>query len=201
VTGVPHVAGSRSLDWSAVERIERHDLVNAVALAAVLMTLALLLIIGARALFRTVDGGIIESSRPPTTATTAPAETSGDGAAGGGTEGEAEAATTTSTTLAPLREPGEVTIRVGNGAQRSGIAAAGGSRLSSLGYNVVDLKNAPPAPTSAVYHAEGYEQEGRAVARALAIPETAVGPVPANPPLDASGVALLVILGADTTVG
>lgn len=189
-----------------MERIERHDLVNAVALAAVLMTLALLLILGARALFDTVDDGVIDASRPPEASTTAVPTTAAPGGegAGAGAEGGEPAegdATTTTATTAPPRDPAEVTVRVGNGAQRSGIAAAGGARLTSLGYNVVDLSNAPPLPSSVVYHAEGYGAEAEAVARALGVALTAVGPVPANPPLDASGVAVVVVLGSDTTVG
>jgi hypothetical protein len=153
-----------------------------------------MLILGARALFRTVD--VVDASRPevPTT-TTAPAAEAGEQV-----EAEPEPEVTTTTTLPP-RQPGEVTVRVGNAAQRAGIAAAGGDRLGTLGYNVVDLKNAPPRATSVVYHAEGYEAEARAIAAALGIPEAAVGPVPPNPEVDAAGVAVLVVLGADTTVG
>lgn len=181
---------------------------NAIGLAVVLMGLALLLILGARALFRTVDGGVVESTRSePATTTTAPGQEgdpAGEVAAPGEGDAPAEPAPgsqPTTTTAPPLREPGDVAIRVGNSAQRSGIAAAGGSRLSALGYNVVDLSNSPPLDDSRVYHTEGYEPEARAVARALGIAETAVGPVPANPELDASGVDVVVLLGADTTVG
>lgn len=182
-----------------MERIERHDLINAVGLAVVLMGIALLLILAARALFDTVGGGLVESTRPPAPATTeAPAEVTE--APADPAQTEADPAVGATTTLPP-RPPSEVTIRVFNSAQRAGIAAAGGSRLSSAGYDVVDLKNGPPQDASVVYHAEGYENEARAVARALNIAETAVQPVPAQPPVDASGVAVVVLLGADTTVG
>jgi hypothetical protein len=195
-----------------VDRIERHDLINALALAAVLMTLALLLIVGARELFRTVDEGLVVSSPSggEATATTVAGEVPAEGGEPGGgepaapAEGEAgpvepdEAATTT--TVPPPRPPGEVAVRVANGAQRVGVAAAGGGRLESLGYQVVGLANAAARPTSVVWFVEGFEPEARAVAEALGVPAGEVGPVPADPGVDVSGASVLVVLGADTSV-
>jgi hypothetical protein len=185
-----------------VERIERHDWINAIGLAAVLMSIALLLILGARALFDTVGDGLVASSRPDPPATTVPAEPDADAEPDPDAEAEADAEPEVEPEPElPPREPSEVTVRVANSAQRSGIAAAGGGRLSTLGYNVADLTNGPPLATSVVYYAEGYEREAQGVARALGVPEPAVQPVPPAPAVDASGVAVVVVLGADTTVG
>jgi hypothetical protein len=209
------VRGRPAASWEAdgVDRIERHDLINALALAAVLMTLALLLIVGARELFRTVDEGLVVSSPSggEATATTVAGEGTAEGGEPGGgepaapAEGEAapddpdEAAATT-TTVAPPRPPGEVAVRVANGAQRVGVAAAGGGRLESLGYQVVGLANAAARPTSVVWFVEGFEPEARAVAEALGVPAGEVGPVPADPGVDVTGASVLVVLGADTSV-
>lgn len=107
----------------------------------------------------------------------------------------------TTTTTAPLRPPASVRVRVANGAGRGGVAAAGGDLLGGLGWNVTSLRNADPRSTSVVYHAEGFGPEAVQVAEALGMAPTAVAPVPPAPEAPADGVDLLVVLGADTTVG
>lgn len=107
----------------------------------------------------------------------------------------------TTTTTAPLRPPGSVRVRVANGAGRGGLAAAGGDLLAGLGWNVTSLRNADPRPTSIVYHADGFGPEAVQVAEALGMAPTAVGPIPPAPEAPADGVDLLVVLGADTTIG
>ncbi len=172
-----------------VDRIERHDLLNAIGLAAILLAMALALLFGARALFRTVNDGIVSAD----TTTTAAVTTT-----------EAEETTTTTeptTTTATLRIPGEVTTRVGNGAQRGGIAGAGTSLLDDAGYVTLSAKNAPPTANSIIYYVETYEADAAQVARLLGVAETAIAPMPADPGIPQDDAHVIAILGRDTTVG
>ncbi len=162
---------------------------NAIGLAAILLAMALALLFGARALFRTVNDGIVTAE----TTTSAVAVTTS----------EAQSTTTTeaTTTTATLHIPGEVTTRVGNGAQRSGIAGAGTNLLDQAGYITLGPKNAPPSPSSIIYYVETYEADAAQVARLLGVPETAIAPMPADPGIPQGEAQIVAILGRDTTVG
>lgn len=152
--------------------------------------MALALLFGARALFRTVNDGIVSAE----TTTTAAAVTTTEGDTTTTVEEE-------TTTTATLRIPGEVTTRVGNGAQRGGIAGAGTGLLDEAGYVTLGPKNAPPTPNSIVYYVETYEADAAQVARLLGVPETAIAPMPADPGIPQSDAQIVAILGRDTTVG
>ncbi len=174
-----------------MDRIERHDVVNAIGLALILMGMALALLFGARTLFRTLNDGIVEAERPAevTQAPTTTADT--------GPTTTAEATTTTAT----IRIPGEVTTRVGNGAQRGGIAGAGTSLLEQAGYVTLSPKNAPPRPDSIIYYAESYEADAAQVARLLGVAETAIAPMPADVGIPIEDAHVIAIMGRDTTLG
>lgn len=176
-----------------MERIERHDIINAVLLAAVLLLMALALVFGARSLFRTVTGGsIVDSTKteqtvpdtvPEATETTEPVEE-------------------TTTTLAQVHPNGEVKVRVGNAASRGGIAGAGTRVLDQAGYDTLGAKNADnPSDTSIVYYIEGYQADAAQAARLLGVPEVNIAPMPADAGVPIDDAMLVVILGADTTVG
>ncbi len=176
-----------------MERIERHDILNAVGLAAVLLAMALGLLTGARALFDTVNGAVDAESAPEEVVAEGSTTT---------TEVTSTTESTTTTTTAVLHPPNEVITRVGNGAQRSGIAGAGTSLLTDAGYQTLSAKNAAATQASVIYYSEGYEADAAQVARLLGVPETAIAPMVENPggvPQETAHV--VAILGADTTVG
>lgn len=180
----------------AVERIERHDVLNAVGLAAVLLLMAPGLVFGARSLFSTVNGGIVSAERPPEAETDDGAGTD----AGGETTVTTVAEETTTTTTVVVRAPAEVTVRVGNAAGRNGVAGAGTDILNQAGYPSLTPKNASPAAASVVYYVEGYEGDAAAVARLLNLNETAIAPMPGDPGIPIDSAHLVIILGSDTTV-
>ncbi len=199
-------------EFLIVDRIERHDVINAIGLAVVLLAMALGLVFGARSLFNTVNGGLVDStdSEAKIAADAAQqaeadaANTPGDGTEAGTDTSEpaAEDTTTSSTEAAPVvRPPGEVTIRVGNGARRGGVAGAGTDLLSQAGYKALTPKNAPTVANSVVYYIEGYEADAAQVARLALMGETAIAPMPADPGIPIDSAQLVVILGQDTTVG
>ncbi|MEZ5229685.1 MAG: LytR C-terminal domain-containing protein [Acidimicrobiales bacterium] len=192
-----------------MDRIERHDVINAIGLAAVLLAMALGLVFGARSLFNTINGGLVDKTEDPAKIAAEQAEQAAADAAADGTDStdadttdttEAEPVETTSTTQA-VRPPGEVTIRVGNGARKGGVAGAGTDLLTQAGYIALSPKNAPTVANSVVYYIEGYEADAAQVARLTLMGETAIAPMPADPGVPIDGAQLVVILGQDTAVG
>ena len=154
--------------------------------------MALALVLGARSLFNTVNGGeLTDSSKTEqTTPTTEPSDSS-------------TTAAETTTTEASLPHPNEeVKVRVGNAASRGGIAGAGTRILDQAGYDTLGAKNADnPSDTSIVYYIEGYKADAEQVARLLGVPEVNVAPMPESPGVPVEDAMLIAILGADTTVG
>lgn len=198
VRGRSPFCGQDGLVLRAVDRVERHDVLNAIGLAVVLMAMALALVFGARALFNTVNGGLTDSTTADDAVET---DTSGTVTtlAGGDTTSTTEEETTT--TLAQPRPASEVLVRVGNGARRSGIAAAGTSIVQQAGYPTLGGKNAPSTEASVVYYVDGYEADALQVARLLGIAESQIAPMPADPGIPQGEALLIAILGADTNVG
>lgn len=186
----PSVAfGKFGATMTGVYRIERHDVMNALGLAAILLAMALALLFGARTLFRTVNDGIVDSSKEPVVTVTSTTELV--------TTSVTEATTTTAT----LHLPAEITTRVGNGAQRGGVAGAGKAILAEAGYISLSPKNAPPTPASVIYYVEGFAADAANVARLLGLPETAIALMPADPGIPQGDAQIVAILGRDTSVG
>ncbi len=173
-----------------MDRIERHDLINAVGLAAVLVVLAFGFLWAAQSLYDTVrnDAVSTETTLPVVNASSTTTTTTG-------TEDS------TSTTLVELRPAGEITVKVANGAGISGIAAHQTQVLTDAGYltevpgNVENITG-----PGQVYYIEGYEAEAKQVARVFGLTDEQVAPVPDPPPVDLGTAQILVIAGPDTTV-
>lgn len=182
-----------------MDRVERHDVLNAVGLAVVLLAMALGLVFGARALFRTVNGGLVDSSKTEDTAEAADS--------GGSVTSISDESTTTveeettTTTIPEAHLPNEVLVRVGNGARRGGVAGAGTSIVEQAGYPTLAPKNAPSTEASIIYYVEGYLADALQVARLLNVAESQVAPMPADPGIPQGEALLVVILGADTAIG
>ncbi len=194
-----------------VDRIERHDVINAVGLAVALLAMALGLVFGARSLFNTVNGGLVDKTEDPAKLEAEAAEQAAEEAAAAGPDSAVVDTETTTDVTEPetpvteptpvVRPPGEVTIRVGNGARKGGVAGAGTDLLTQAGYVALAPKNAPTVANSVVYYIEGYEADAAQVARLALMGETAIAPMPADPGIEIDGAQLIVILGQDTSVG
>ena len=161
--------------------------------------MALGLVWGARELFRTMDD-TVDSSKPPeaTSSTAVGAAAAGSDDATG--EGE-EAAETSSTTTPVLHLPNEVIVRVGNGAERKGVATVGTDMITQAGYATLGPKNAPATNQSIVYFLDGYQADAVEVARLLGVPAAQIAAMPADPGISVAEAHLVVILGSDTTIG
>lgn len=191
------VAHAQSLDRTAsivvrMDRIERHDFVNAALLAIVLLAMAFALVVATRALFNALDEESIvtaETTPETTTTTTAPQVTVGE-----------EVAEETSSTQPP-RAPNEVTVRVGNGAGKSGVAGRATTILANASYVTLGAKNSSVRlATTAVYYVEGYGADAEVIATLLNVPITNIAPMPPEPGIAIDSANVVVILGADTSV-
>ncbi len=176
-----------------MDRIERHDFVNAALLAIVLLGMALALVVATRSLFGALDDEpVLTIETVPevtTTVTTTPSVTVGE-----------DVAEETSSTE-PARSPNEVSIRVGNGSGKSGVAGRGSTVLQNAGYTLLSAKNSDvKLASTAVYYVEGYGADAEVVATLLNVPITNIAPMPENPGVAVDTATVVVILGSDTTV-
>lgn len=180
---------------ASVDRIERHDLVNAVGLAVILMALALGFLWAAQQLYQTVNGEVVqaESSDDGSTSTTVV----DDGTSSTTATTEAE----TTTTEPVLRPTSEITVRVANGAGIGGIAGFQTDILAEAGYQTATPTNvADVTGAGRIYFAEGYAADAAQVARVLRLDDSAVVPVGDPPPFEADGAQILIVVGPDTEV-
>ncbi len=159
-----------------LDRVERSDVVNASALALVLLLLGFLTIGAFGLLTDTVDEGLWTSS-------------------GGEEVDDIEVLGSPF-----LRPPNEVSIRVGNGSDgRQGLAGRATDRLTSAGYGALDPKNkdGDPIDESFVYYIDGFKIDAIQVATVLNIAESQVRPLLDNPGVPTDGADVIVILGQD----
>jgi hypothetical protein len=170
-----------------VDRIERHDVVNAVMLAAVLLLLGFGIVTALNDLFNTVDEGLVNSAKDPLQSSQA------DPAGASATSATISADDTTS--LPAARAPGEVKVRVGNGARRPGVAGAGTEALEKAGYVMLPPKNGPTMDDSVVYYTTGYAAEAAQIATVLKLEPTRIAPIPDDPGIPVDDAQVVAILG------
>jgi hypothetical protein len=159
-----------------LDRVERSDVLNAAALALVLLLLGFATLNAIGWLSDEVDEGLWASS------------------------GGEEVADIEVIGSPFLRPPNEVSIRVGNGSDgRQGLAGRGTDRLESAGYGVLDPKNkeGEPIDESFVYYIDGFKIDAIQVATVLNIAEAQVRPLLDNPGVPTDGADVIVILGQD----
>lgn len=166
------------------DRIQRHDVVNAVALSGVLLLLGLAIAVASRSLLHTANDGMISSAKAATTTTTA--------------KPSAAAAAVTTTSLPPARPPAQVKVRVGNGARRLGVGGAGTEVLKKAGYPTLPPKNGPTMADSVVYYTTGYAAEAAGVAVALGLEANKIAPIPSDPGIPVDDANIVVILGTNS---
>jgi LytR cell envelope-related transcriptional attenuator len=167
-----------------VERIERHDLINAVMLAAVLLLLGFGIVTALNDLMSA--NGMVETTKTSVTAKVDPAAAS------------TAPPVFESTTLPDARPAAEVRVRVGNGARRPGVAGAGTEKLHAAGYPTLPPKNGPTMDDSVVYYANGFAAEAAGVAVVLGLEPTKIAPMPADPGLPIEGADVIAVLGVNS---
>jgi hypothetical protein len=175
-----------------VDRIERHDVANAVLLAAVLLVLGLGTILAIGRLFDTVDEGLVVSEKDETAASD--------------TDTDSDEATPTSEpadesepgAIVDARPPDEVQVRVANGARRVGVAAAGTETLQAAGYPTLSPKDGPTMEDSVVYYVSGYAADAVKVAEVLGLEPTQIEPMPSDPGVDLDEANIIAILGVNS---
>jgi hypothetical protein len=157
--------------------VERTDLLNAAALAAVLLFMGFIILSLFGWLSRTVDTGIFNAQ---------------------GREDPVGLDAAIDPQSALLRPPNEVSVRVGNGSEgRQGLAGRATRKLDGLGYGTLEPKNKEGEPTddSQVYYVDGFTVDAIQIAGLLSIPETQVRPLLGDPGLPTEGADVIVVLG------
>jgi hypothetical protein len=157
-----------------VDRVERSDLFNAVALAAVLLALGwgTLQLIGL--LSSTVGEGLWEAEGNDTTVIDTDIVTSSG------------------------RLPAEIVVRVGNASEgRQGLAGRATRRLAAAGYGTLEAvnKNGDPIDDSLVYHIPGFDLDAVSVAEVLRIDADRIRPLLGDPGVSTEGADIIVLLG------
>ena len=195
-----------------MDRIERHDVLNAAMLSFMLLGMTLTMLWGARSLV-----GVTSGDSDPTVdvlASEADDTPSGDSGSESTTTTTAGVATTVATTVPPttttaaptttaavLHPANEVITRVGNGAAKGGVAGAGTNILASAGYAALSPKNADTIDVSTVYYLPGYSKDAEAVAQLLGVAPAMVQPMPENPGMPVGEAHVVAVLGRDTPHG
>lgn len=175
-----------------MDRIERHDIINALVLAIVLLLMALLLSLFTGRLFSTVDEGLIDkestedTSEAPTTVSSSPTTT--------------EPTTTTEPALPPVHAPASVKVIVANSARVSGIATLASDTLRSASYNVQSPTNGDTIPIGVVYYVDGYEQDAVQVANLLGMSPEAIAVMPESLSFAPGEAHLAAVIGEDQTL-
>ncbi len=114
---------------------------------------------------------------------------------------KANSAATTTSTRAP-RQPAAIKVLAANGSGVAGLGGKTGDRLTAAGYNSLAPTNTTTdVSTSVVAFTPGFEVEAAAVATVLGLPPTAVQALEADPPIeDTKGADIVVLVGPDLDV-
>jgi hypothetical protein len=177
-----------------VDRIERHDVVNAVMLAVALLVLGFAIVTAVDGLFDTMDEGLVSSSKEPEIE-------SGEGPAGASAVPGSEAGGAPDGTGGePVTEEGarpaaDVVVRVANGARRPGVAGAGTEALQAAGYATLPPKNGPTTTDSTVFYGDGYAADAARIAGLLGVAAERVQPMPEDPGVPIDDAHVIVVLG------
>jgi hypothetical protein len=123
------------------------------------------------------------------------------------TPGQATGSTTSTSTTTPTHSgnsattvpPSKVSVLVANASAVTGAAAAVAAELQPAGWNLEAPVNASAkVVNSSIYYLAGQQQSALAIALALRVPNTAVGPYTTAAPISSIGSAeVLVVVGPD----
>lgn len=170
-----HQAAPESIGSLVLDRVERSDITNAIALALVLLLFGYMIMNVAGRLADTTEDGLWVAE---------------------GSEREEAIDFVPGSPL--LRPANEVIIRVGNGSDgRDGLAGRATRRLTNVGYGTLDAtnKDGDPIEESFVYYIDGFKADAIQVATVLNIAEGQVRPLLDNPGVSTEGADVIVVLG------
>ena len=146
----------------------------------------------------TAASSVPETSEPSGVATSLTTTTSTSTTTTTSASSTTTTSTTTTTTTAVVESPAVLQVQVLNG---SGVAGAAGrmtDKLSEAGYVVLSPENAPQRySSSAVYFAEGWQDEAEEILRAADIEEIEA-PTAMPQQFATEDAAVIVLLGTDT---
>ena len=180
-----------------MDRIERHDVLNALGLAVALVVMGFIMLWGLRGLGGAI-GGVIDTGPDETLVD---GGTTTDGTASASTTSTTQPTSTTTTTLPPsTRPPAEVTVLVSNAARVGGIAGRAGGAIESAGFNVLTPTNSDSQDASEVYHLPEYATEALDVARAVNIDAANLRPMDELTSLQPGTAHVVVVVGRDNAV-
>ncbi len=169
-----------------LNRIERHDVVNALALAIALLLCGYVVLRWFDYLGETWSGGLWDSEKVETMDDAELARRSAEVAVVGS------------------KPPNEVTVRIGNGSDgRDGLAGRATDRLATVGYGTLrpENKSGDPIDESLVYYADGFRPDALQIAGLLGLDESNVRPLPdVNPGVTLDGADVVVVLGNTATI-
>lgn len=170
------------------EPVERHDILNGLALAGVLLVLGLFIVVGVGSCSSALKD-VAESEKEVVETTSF-------------SDSVTTPETNDSDEPIEAKEPSEVVVRVANGAKgRDGLATSGTRFLDKEEYKTIQGKNKSGAKleTSVVYYTTGFKANATIIARLLSIEDTEVKKFPEDEdvgvPLDSANI--LVMLGGD----
>lgn len=164
-----------------LNRIERHDITNAVALALVLLLCVFVILRWVGSLASALDGGFWTAEKAATVA--APTEE----------------AVRAANEIRGQHSPNEVSVLVGNGSSGiDGLAGRGAERLTDLGYGTLSPQNynGEPVANSMIYYAQGYRPDAEAIAILLSL-DGRLRMITDDIGVNADGADVVVILGDD----
>ena len=174
-----------------VDRVERHDVANAIMLAAVLLLLGFGIVTALNSLFDTLDEGVVSAEKASTL----------ESEAAGSDEDDATPPTSdesTGSSIVAARPPDAVLVRVANGARRTGVAGAGTETLQSAGYPTLAPKNGPTMEESVVYYGTGYAADASQIAELLGLEPNQIEPMPSDPGVPVDDANIIAILGVNS---
>lgn len=164
-----------------MKRLELHDVVNAVLLAAALIVACFFIVRWIGSVGAIWEEGIFDSEKVDTI------------------DDDDLAALANSVDVVGSRPPNEVSVIVGNGSSgRDGLAGRASERLATIGYGMIAPANkeGDPVDESFVYYTDGFRLDAVRVALLLGFEENQVQPLLArNPGVPTDGADLIVILG------
>ncbi len=159
-----------------LDRVERSDVVNATALALVLLVLGYLIVLVFGMFNDSIDEGLWVAEG-----------------------GESDEAVLDDIADSPFLLPtNEVSVIVGNGSEgRQGLAGRASRKLENLGFGALEPlnKEGDPIDDSLVYYIDGFKLEGIRVATLLNIEESQVRPLVGDPGVPTDGADIIVVLG------
>lgn len=164
-----------------LNRIERHDITNAAALALVLMLCVFVILRWVDAVGNSWSNGLWEAEAAESIPEPTPA------------------ALKAAEEVRGQHARNEVTVLVGNGTLVSGLASDGTSMMTDNGYGSLTPQNVDgdPVPRSTVYYGLGFRPDAEAIAILMSIDSEQVVTLTDGIGLSTDGADVVVVLGQD----